>query len=204
MQITGSYPLPCSPDAAWAALNDTEILKACLKGCEALERTSETEFVGRVAAKIGPVSARFTGTMRQTEIDAPHSCRMQFEGQGGVAGFAKGSALVTLAQQDGGTLLTYVAETQIGGKIAQMGARLVEGTAKSMADDFFGKFAAAVAEREPASLPLSPLADVLEAPPASDQSPGAEAPDRPRTRLPVFLIAAALLLGGGTVLVLLT
>jgi carbon monoxide dehydrogenase subunit G len=144
MEITGSYFLPCSPETAWKAMNDPDVLKACLKGCEALERTGETEFTGRVAAKIGPVSARFTGTMRQTEIDAPNYCRMQFDGQGGIAGFAKGGAHVTLTAAQGGTQLDYVVDTQIGGKLAQMGARLVEGTAKSMADDFFGKFASAV------------------------------------------------------------
>ncbi len=154
MEITGRYDLPCSPEAAWAAINDTAVLKACLKGCEALERTSETEFAGKVATKIGPVSARFAGTMRQTEIDAPRSCKMEFEGQGGVAGFAKGNALVTLEPRDGGgTALSYVAQTQIGGKLAQMGARLVEGTAKSMADDFFGKFAAVLADGEDSAAP---------------------------------------------------
>jgi carbon monoxide dehydrogenase subunit G len=154
MEITGRYDLPCSPEAAWAAINDTAVLKACLKGCEALERTSETEFAGKVATKIGPVSARFAGTMRQTEIDAPRSCKMEFEGQGGVAGFAKGNALVTLEPRDGGgTALSYVAQTQIGGKLAQMGARLVEGTAKSMADDFFGKFAAVLADVEDSAAP---------------------------------------------------
>jgi carbon monoxide dehydrogenase subunit G len=125
MEITGSYLLPCSPETAWQALNDTDVLKSCLKGCEALERTAEHEFTGKVAAKIGPVSARFSGTMRQTELDPPRSCRMQFEGQGGVAGFAKGGALVTLAVREGGTELTYVADTQIGGKLAQMGAAAV-------------------------------------------------------------------------------
>ena len=154
MEITGRYELPCSPEAAWAAINDTAVLKACLKGCEALERTSETEFAGKVAAKIGPVSARFAGTMRQTEIDAPRSCKMEFEGQGGVAGFAKGSALVTLEPREGGgTALSYVAQTQIGGKLAQMGARLIEGTAKAMADDFFGKFAVFLADAEESAAP---------------------------------------------------
>lgn len=168
MEITGSYLLPCSPETAWQALNDTEVLKSCLKGCEALERTAETEFTGKVAAKIGPVSARFSGTMRQTELDPPRSCRMQFEGQGGVAGFAKGGALVTLTPRDGGTELTYVADTQIGGKLAQMGARLVEGTAKSMADDFFGKFAAAVAAMEPEAGPVAAL--VQDTPSAGEPS----------------------------------
>jgi carbon monoxide dehydrogenase subunit G len=157
MEITGRYDLPCSPETAWAAINDTAVLKACLKGCEALERTSETEFAGKVAAKIGPVSARFAGTMRQTEIDAPRSCKMEFEGQGGVAGFAKGSALVKLEPRDGGgTALSYVAQTQIGGKLAQMGARLIEGTAKAMADDFFGKFAAVLADVEESAAANAP------------------------------------------------
>lgn len=183
MEITGSYLLPCSPETAWQALNDTDVLKSCLKGCEALERTAENEFTGKVAAKIGPVSARFSGTMRQTELDPPRSCRMQFEGQGGVAGFAKGGALVTLAVREGGTELTYVADTQIGGKLAQMGARLIEGTAKSMADDFFGKFAAAVAAMEPeASSAAAPEQDT----PQAEQASG-----RPAWLLPVAIAAMA-------------
>ena len=183
MEITGSYLLPCSPETAWQALNDTDVLKSCLKGCEALERTAENEFTGKVAAKIGPVSARFSGTMRQTELDPPRSCRMQFEGQGGVAGFAKGGALVTLAVREGGTELTYVADTQIGGKLAQMGARLVEGTAKSMADDFFGKFAAAVAAMEPeASSAAAPEQDT----PQAEQASGT-----PAWLLPVVIAAMA-------------
>ncbi|AXU20903.1 carbon monoxide dehydrogenase subunit G [Novosphingobium sp. ERN07] len=184
MEITGSYLLPCSPDTAWKALNDPEVLKACLKGCESLEKTGETAFSGKVAAKIGPVSARFSGTMRQTEIDAPHSCRMQFEGQGGVAGFAKGGALVTLASRDGGTELTYVADTQIGGRLAQMGARLVEGTAKSMADDFFGKFAAAVSAMEPA---VGAPAEPPVSPPAPTGQPSSQ-----RSLLVPSLIAAVI------------
>ena len=148
MDLRGTYLLPCSQYRAWEALNDPELLKASLKGCEKLEKTSDAEFSGTVAAKIGPVSARFSGKMVQTEIDAPRGCKMVFEGQGGVAGFAKGSAHVTLEPEGGGTRLSYVADTQIGGKLAQMGARLVEGTAKSMADDFFGKFAAAVSAGE--------------------------------------------------------
>lgn len=144
MDLRGTYLLPCSQERAWQALNDTELLKGALKGCERLEKISDTEFSGTVATKIGPVSARFSGKMVQTEINAPRSCRMVFEGQGGVAGYAKGSAFVTLEPEESGTRLSYVADTQIGGKLAQMGARLVEGTAKSMADDFFSKFAAAV------------------------------------------------------------
>ena len=183
MEITESYLLPCSPETAWQALNDTEVLKSCLKGCEALERTAENEVTGKVAAKIGPVSARFSGTMRQTELDPPRSCRMQFEGQGGVAGCAKGGAVVTLTPRDGGTELTYVADTQIGGKLAQMGARLVEGTAKSMADDFFGKFAAAVAAMEPEASAV--------AAPAQDATQAEQASGTPAWLLPVVIAAMA-------------
>lgn len=145
MEIKGSYHLPCDPQRAWEALNDPDLLKACLKGCERLEKTADDRFEGTVQAKVGPVSARFNGSMTQTDVEAPNRCTMVFEGQGGVAGFAKGSADVTLDEADGGTQLTYVADAKIGGKLAQMGARLVEGTARSMAEDFFGKFAAALA-----------------------------------------------------------
>ena len=145
MDITGSYALPCSPEAAWAALNDPEALKAALTGCERLERTSPVTFIGTVATRIGPVSARFSGKMAQSEIDPPRGCIMTFEGQGGAAGFVKGRANVTLTAEGDGVRLTYVAETQIGGKLAQIGARLVEGAARSMADDFFGKFAQGLA-----------------------------------------------------------
>lgn len=144
MEIKGSYHLPCDPQRAWEALNDPELLKACLKGCERLEKTADDRFEGTVQAKVGPVNARFNGSLTQTEVNAPHGCTMVFEGQGGVAGFTKGSADVKLDEVDGGTQLSYLADAKIGGKLAQMGARLVEGTARSMAEDFFGKFSAAL------------------------------------------------------------
>jgi carbon monoxide dehydrogenase subunit G len=140
MEINGTYLLHCSQQRVWDALNDPELLKASLKGCERLEKLSDTEYAGTVATKIGPVSARFSGTMRLENVHAPASCDMVFEGQGGVAGFARGSAQVTLAAEGSDTRLTYSADTMVGGKLAQMGTRLVEGTARSMADDFFGKF----------------------------------------------------------------
>lgn len=154
MDISGNYLLPCSRERAWEALNDPDLLKRCLKGCEKLERTADNVFAGTVSTRIGPVSARFAGTMRQSEIVPPASCRMTFEGQGGVAGFARGKADVALMEEGGATRLTYVADTQIGGKLAQMGARLIEGVARSMADDFFGKFAIELSEA-PAASPAS-------------------------------------------------
>lgn len=149
MNITGSYLLPCSQARAWAALNDPAQLQAALKGCEKLEKTSATEFIGTVSTRIGPVSARFNSKVTLKDMREPETCTMLFEGQGGVAGFARGSAVVTLAPEGDGTRLTYVADTQIGGKLAQMGARLVEGTAKSMADDFFSKLSAGLAAESP-------------------------------------------------------
>ena len=148
MEIKGSYILPCDKQRAWEALNDCELLKSCLTGCEHLERDEQGVFEGTVKAKIGPVTARFKGTMVQTNVNAPDNCTMNFEGQGGVAGFAKGAANVSLEEAEAGTQLTYVADAKIGGKLAQLGARLVEGTARSMAEDFFGKMAVALAGAE--------------------------------------------------------
>lgn len=150
MEINGTYLLPCSRQRAWDALNDPAFLKSSLKGCEDLQKLSDTHYSGTVATRIGPVSARFSGTMRLENLNAPESCDMVFEGQGGVAGFARGSARVTLAPEGFGTRLSYTADTKIGGKIAQMGTRLVEGTARSLADDFFGRFSELVAEGEAA------------------------------------------------------
>lgn len=165
MEISGSYLLPCSQQRAWEALNDPELLKASLNGCERLEKLSDTDFSGTVATRIGPVSARFAGTMRLEKVQAPASCDMVFEGQGGVAGFARGSAGVTLAPEGSGTRLTYTADTKIGGKLAQMGTRLVEGTARSMADDFFGRFSGLLGDAG-APTPLVPdaVAETVEAP----------------------------------------
>ncbi len=160
MEINGSHHLPCDPQRAWEALNEPDLLKSCLKGCERLEKTADDRFEGTVRAKVGPVSARFNGALIQTDVDAPHRCTMLFEGQGGVAGFAKGSADVMLQEADGGTRLSYVADAKIGGKLAQMGARLVEGTARSMAEDFFGKFSAALAAGQTGeTMPVDPAPD---------------------------------------------
>jgi carbon monoxide dehydrogenase subunit G len=131
-------------DAVWAALNNPEVLKACIPGCESLDVTGENEFQAVATNKIGPVKARFKGKVRLTELDPPNGYKISGEGDGGIAGFAKGGATVTLSDKDGGTLLTYNVEAQIGGKLAQLGQRLVNGAAKKLADDFFAKFAAAV------------------------------------------------------------
>ncbi len=148
MTMTGEVMLSATRDVVWAKLNDAEVLKACIPGCEELNKNSDTEFQAVAVTKIGPVKARFKGKVQLTDLDPPNGYRISGEGDGGVAGFAKGGATVTLAEQEGGTLLTYNVEAQIGGKLAQLGQRLVNGAAKKIADEFFKNFAATM---QPAS-----------------------------------------------------
>jgi carbon monoxide dehydrogenase subunit G len=144
MTMNGEVQLKAAPQVVWEKLNDPEILKQCIPGCEQLDKTAENEFVAVATNKIGPVKARFKGKVRFTDIDPPNGYKISGEGDGGIAGFAKGGASVTLTEKDGGTLLSYNVEAQIGGKLAQLGQRLVNGAAKKLADDFFVRFAAAV------------------------------------------------------------
>ena len=144
MTMTGEYQLPVPPQTVWEKLNDPATLKAAIPGCEQLDKTSDTEFQAVATTKIGPVKAKFKGKVTLSEIDPPNGYRISGQGDGGVAGFAKGGATVKLAPKDGGTLLTYTVEAQIGGKLAQLGQRLINGAAKKVADDFFNNFAAAV------------------------------------------------------------
>jgi len=141
MTMNGEVQLAAPRAAVWAKLNDPEVLKLCIPGCETLEKLSDTEFQAAATNKIGPVKARFKGKVRLSDLDPPNGYRISGEGDGGVAGFAKGGATVALAEKDGGTLLTYNVEAQIGGKLAQLGQRLVNGAAKKLADQFFTKFA---------------------------------------------------------------
>lgn len=142
MEMTGSYEIPADRETVWAALNDPEILRESIPGCEELERVSDTEMQATVVQKIGPVKARFKGTVTLENLDPPASYDIVGEGQGGVAGFAKGRAHVELEELPGGhTRLTYTAQAQIGGKLAQIGSRLVASTAKKVADRFFANFA---------------------------------------------------------------
>ena len=145
MIMTGEVELPASRDVIYAKLNDADVLKACIPGCEELNKLSNTEFQAIAVAKIGPVKARFKGKVHLTDLDPPNGYRISGEGDGGVAGFAKGGATVALTEKEGSTLLTYNVEAQIGGKLAQLGQRLVNGAAKKLADEFFTSFAAKVA-----------------------------------------------------------
>ena len=144
MKLEGSQTIGVGRDAVWAALNDPEVLKRCIPGCQSLEKTSDTAFEAVVKQKVGPVSATFTGVVELTNLNPPASYTISGEGKGGAAGFAKGGADVSLNEVEGGTELVYVAEAKVGGKIAQLGARLIDGFAKKMADQFFTDFKAAV------------------------------------------------------------
>ena len=144
MTMSGEVQLPAAREAVWAKLNDADTLKACIPGCETLNMLSPTEFEAVAVNKIGPVKAKFKGKVTLSDLDPPNGYKISGQGDGGVAGFAKGGAEVKLSDKDGGTLLTYNVEAQIGGKLAQLGQRLINGAAKKLADDFFVKFADAV------------------------------------------------------------
>lgn len=143
MKMTGEATLPAARSKVWAMLNDPAVLKACIPGCESLEKAGEDGFAAVVKTKIGPVNATFKGKVQLSDLIPAVSYRISGEGEGGVAGFAKGGARVSLADAGNGTLLHYDVEAHVGGKIAQLGARLVDGVAKNMADKFFANFAAA-------------------------------------------------------------
>jgi len=140
MEMTGEQLIALPQQATWDALNDTEVLKDCIPGCDSMEKQSDTEYLLTMTAKVGPVSAKFKGKMTLLEVQAPDAYTLQFEGQGGVAGFAKGTAEVKLAAEGDATRLSYGVKANIGGKLAQVGARLIDGVAKKTAEQFFTAF----------------------------------------------------------------
>ena len=149
MEFSGRYLLPAPPGIIWEALNDPEILKACIPGCQSLTRADDNRFDAVATLRIGPVKANFKAVIRQSELDPPRRCVLKGEGQGGVAGFARGEAEVTLSQESESTALSYLARANIGGKLAQVGQRLIDSAAKQIADDFFARFAARIAATAP-------------------------------------------------------
>ena len=153
MDLTGEYRIAASREQVWAALNDPKILKASIPGCSALEAVGGDSFAATVTAKVGPVKAKFQGQVTLSDMDPPNGYTIQGEGKGGAAGFAKGGAKVTLVEDGDGTLLQYEINANVGGKLAQIGSRLIDGTAKKLAGEFFTAFAelaaAPRAEAEP-------------------------------------------------------
>lgn len=144
MDMNGSQRIEASREVVYAALNDVEILRQCIPGCESIEKTSDTEMNAKVTLKIGPVKASFTGKVTLSDFDPPNGYTITGEGSGGAAGFAKGGAKVTLDADGDATILNYTVQAQIGGKLAQLGGRLIDSTAKKLAGDFFQKFSAIV------------------------------------------------------------
>lgn len=149
MDMTGERRIAAPRVQVWAALNDIEVLKSAIPGCDSLVREGENVLKATASVKIGPISAKFGGKVNLLDLDPPNGYRIEGEGQGGVAGFAKGGAVVTLTDDGTGTLLSYTVKAQVGGKIAQLGARLIDATAKQMADAFFDRFGTMVAVPEP-------------------------------------------------------
>jgi uncharacterized protein len=141
MKMNGEEIIPAPIEVVWAALNDTEILKQCIPGCESITRTSATEMSARVVVKMGPVKAGFNGNVVLKDLKPPHSYRIEGKGEGGLAGFATGGASVNLETVPEGTKMTYDVDAQVGGKMAMLGSRLIDSTARSLAGQFFDKFA---------------------------------------------------------------
>ena len=163
MELTSSRTVPASVETTWAALNDPETLKACIPGCESIERVSETEFRVAMTARVGPVSAKFNGRIVLADLVPPASYRMSFEGQGGAAGFARGEARVALAPDGTGTQISYTATAQVGGKLAQIGSRLVDGAAAKVADDFFARLVERLGGEKAGASTLARPADAVAA-----------------------------------------
>ena len=148
MEMSGEQRIPAPREVVWEALNDPEVLKASIPGCESLERNEADDgFDAKVRAKVGPVNARFGGAVVLSDINPPESYTISGEGKGGSAGFAKGSAKVQLADDGSDTLLSYTVDARVGGKLAQLGSRLIDGTARKMAEEFFTRFSGIVQER---------------------------------------------------------
>ncbi|NYZ10976.1 carbon monoxide dehydrogenase subunit G [Azospirillum sp. RWY-5-1] len=163
MDMSGQYRIEAPRERVWAALNDPEVLRQCIPGCEEVQKLSDTEFTAKVAAKVGPVSAKFSGKVTLSDLDPPHGYTITGEGSGGAAGFGKGGANVRLEPEgDSVTLLSYTAHAQVGGKLAQIGSRLIDGTARKMAEDFFAKFARTVGTPAPVEAPAPVTAAAAE------------------------------------------
>ena len=148
MEMKGEQLIPASQQAVWDGLNDPEMLKACVPGCESIEPAGENAYQVLMVARVGPVSAKFKGKLTLSDIHPPQSYSLSFEGQGGAAGFAKGGAKVSLSQKDSQTLLSYDVKASVGGKLAQIGSRLIDAAAKKVADDFFRNFNEKMAAQE--------------------------------------------------------
>jgi carbon monoxide dehydrogenase subunit G len=188
MEMTGEYRIAAPRQKIWEALNDPEVLKQCIPGCETLDKTSPTSFEAKVVTRIGPVKAGFTGAVTLSDLDPPKGYKISGEGKGGAAGFARGGAEVNLEEVDPHTtILRYKATANVGGKLAQIGSRLIEGTAKKLSDDFFGGFARLVAAAEPVG--ATAAGPVAEPSAAAALAPAAATPAKKAGLSPMIWIA---------------
>ena len=193
MDFSGEYRIEAPREAVWRALNDPEILKRCIPGCQEIQKISDTELTAKVGLAVGPVKATFNGRVTLSELDPPNGYKISGEGQGGVAGFGRGSAVVRLADDPAGTRLRYSADAAVGGKLAQIGSRLVEATARKLADEFFTRFAAefpapeaapqAEAETNAPTPAAAAPASAPSAPATAQTEPAAQAGPAPSPRL---------------------
>lgn len=167
MEIQGEKVLGVSREAVWRALNDPTVLQRCLAGCDTFEAEGENRYRVAMQASVGPIRARFAGKLQLLDIVAPTSYALSFEGSGGVAGFGKGTARVTLRDMPQGTCLQYVAQAQVGGRLAQVGERLIDGVTRRMADDFFSRFAKELAAQDPSESAVAPPKQAAEPPAAA-------------------------------------
>jgi carbon monoxide dehydrogenase subunit G len=174
MQFTGSFTVPAPRQRVWEGLNDPDLLRQCIPGCEELTRLSATEFEGKIVAKVGPVKASFSGKVTLSELDPPNGYTISGEGKGGVAGFAKGGAKVRLTDDGPGTKLEYAVDASVGGKLAQIGSRLIEGTVNQTAEQFFARFGELVSagQASAASSEAEAEAAVAMGAPAARTKPG--------------------------------
>jgi uncharacterized protein len=186
MDMKGEYRVEAPRTKVWAALNDPEILKQCIPGCEEIDKQSDTEMTAKVTAKVGPVKARFTGKVTLSDLDPPNGYRISGEGSGGPAGFAKGGATVHLVDDGNATLLSYTVDAHVGGKLAQIGSRLINATARKMADDFFARFATVVGAPGDAAAASAPAVGVAPVEP----EPARAAPSIAPVAEPVVAAAA--------------
>ena len=196
MKMNGEFRVPTDRETVWRALNDPEVLKECLPGCQEIEKTSETEMSATLVIKVGPVKATFKGGVTFSDIDPPNGYTLSGQGQGGTAGFASGEAKVRLVEENGGTVLQYECDAKVGGKLAQIGSRLIDSTAKKLAKQFFDSLAeklgggeepeaAAEADRETAAAaPAEPAPSPDPAPASPEPEPAASSADAPAEDAP--------------------
>jgi hypothetical protein len=176
MELSNSQRLPVPQDLAWQALNDPDVLKACIPGCEQIDKVSDTEYAIAMTAAVGPVKAKFKGKLSLFDLQPPSAYSLKFDGQGGVAGFGSGTANVSLAPEGTHTMLNYNVKAQVGGKLAQVGSRLIDGAARKMADDFFTRFNTEVASRYPEAAAAAGAAAAVPAEGAVTGAPSAMPP----------------------------